>query len=224
MMANFTMERFGEWVAAICVLSILSLLWKENKFYRTGEHILLGLTVGFGVVATWNDLLKPKWFEPWMQSIEQTHVNGILVGTFALLLGICWYGLYHQKTEWLMRLVMGIVIGASAGQALKNNFTQQMPIVTSSFKSPVVIQDQQVHLSASINNTIFLVALVTVLLYFFFIFEQKSPTMKAAAKIGRFWLMVALGAFFGNTIMTRLSVLIERVWFVVHDFVGGFFS
>jgi hypothetical protein len=48
--------------------------------------------------------------------------------------------------------------------------------------------------------------------------------MRGVSRMGRFWLMVGFGVYFGNTIMTRLSVLIERVWFVVDDFFGKMFS
>src|SRR5438105_1244551 len=134
-----TFNRVGEWIAAFAVIAILSLLWRENRFYRIGEHVLLGLTVGFVAAATWVELLGPKWWDPLQESISNGDAGRIFFGVSALALGLCWYGLYFKKTEWLARLVLGVVLGASAGQALKNNFTQQMPIVASSFRSPIVI-------------------------------------------------------------------------------------
>jgi hypothetical protein len=220
-----TFDRVGEWIAAFCVLAILSLLWKENRLYRIAEHLLLGLTVGFTAAATWVELLQPRWLAPWREAIGSGDIGGIIFGGSALALGLCWYGLYFKKGEWLMRLVLGVVLGAGAGQALRNNFTQQMPIVATSFKSPIVIQEgARFDLWGSINNSLFLVALISVLVYFFFVFEQRSAAMRGVSRMGRFWLMVGFGVYFGNTIMTRLSVLIERVWFVVDDFFGKMFS
>lgn len=219
-----TFDRVGEWIAAIAVIAILSLLWKENRFYRFGEHILLGLTIGFLTVATWVELLQPKWLLPWADAMRSGDWGGIIKGASALALGLCWYGLYFRRTEWLTRVVLGVVLGASAGQALKNNFTQQMPVVVSSFRSPIVISGGSFDPWLSLNNTLFLFALVTVLLFFFFSFDQKNPVLHAGNRIGRFWLMVGFGVYFGNTIMTRLSVLIERVWFVITDFFGKMFS
>jgi hypothetical protein len=54
-------------------------------------------------------------------------------------------------------------------------------------------------------------------MYFFFVFERKHAAIKGPAQLGRWYLMVALGAFFGNTFMTRLSALIERVHFLVGE-------
>ncbi len=222
LIAQFTLERTGQWIAMLCVIAILSLLWKENKLYRAGEHILLGLSVGFLTAVTWFEFLKPKWYEPLVSAFQTNDLGNIIFGISALFLGLCWYGMYFKKTEWLMRLVLGVVIGAGAGQAIRNQFTQQMPVITSSFKSPLVVQEGTVNISQSLSNTLFLIAIATVLLYFFFSFEVKSPFMKSAGRIGRFWLMVGFGAYFGNTVMTRLAVLIERVWFVADDFARGF--
>lgn len=209
--------RFGEWIAALATLAVLSLLWRENPFYRIAEHLLLGLAVGFAFVVSWFEFLYPRWWEPWMMSFREGRWTGIIGGAFALGLGLCWYGLYFRRTAWLMRLVLGVVVGASAGQAVKNHFTQQMPIVISSFRSPIAVEEGVWSPWATLNNVIFLTALLTVLLYFFFSFEQRSGLVRAGSRLGRFWLMAAFGAFFGNTVMTRLAVLIERVWFVARD-------
>jgi hypothetical protein len=218
-----TLASIGNWVAALAVVAILSLLWRENRLYRVAEHLLLGLTVGFVAAATWAELLRPKWYQPFAEALSTRDPLGIFVGFSALALGCCWYGLYFPKTEWLSRLALGVVLGAAAGQAIKNNFTQQMPLVVTSFRSPIEISAGKVDWLGSLNNSLFLLALVTVLLFFFFSFDQKNPAVKLATRIGRFWLMVGFGVYFGNTVMTRLAVLIERVWFVTQDFVGSFF-
>lgn len=220
--AAITWERSGEWAAAICVIAVLSLLWRENLLYRAAEHILLGLATGFLVTVTWFEFLRPKWWEPLQQSWITGDGSGVFIGLLALSLGLCWYGVYFKKTEFLMRLVLGVVVGASAGQALRNQFTQQMPVLVSTFRSPIVISEGNVQAWISLENILFLIAVITVLLYFFFTFRQDSPRWQFVRSIGRFWLMVGFGAYFGNTIMTRLAVFIERIWFVVNDFLLGF--
>ena len=67
------------------------------------------------------------------------------------------------------------------------------------------------------ENLLFLVGTVSVLSYFFFAFGRKHIALKSSANLGRWYLMIALGAFFGNTFMTRLSALIERVHFLVAE-------
>ncbi len=206
---------FGSLVGSLCVIMILSLLWRENKAYRFGEHLLLGLSVGYATVAIWFEYLKPKWLMPLMDGIAARDFSAIAIGIVVFMLGLCWYGGYFKKTEWLMRLVVGIVIGAGAGQVIRLQFTQQMPVLTSSFRSPIMVQNGGVSWWESLNNIVFLTALISVLFFFFFTIDHRHAFPRVAARVGRFWLMVGFGAFFGNTLMTRLSALIERVWYVV---------
>ncbi len=207
-------------ISAICILAILSLLWKENRVYRIAEHLLIGLTVGFGFAATWFEYLKPNWWEPLLNSKS---TGEFLFGFCALILGLCWYGMYFKKTEWLMRIALGIVSGAAAGQAIRNQFTQTMPVLTDSFRSPIVISEGTVSVPESINNSIFLIVLLPTLCYFFFSFDLKGKIVKGISAMGRFWLMVGFGAYFGNTLMTRLSALIERIWFLIDEVVRKLF-
>jgi hypothetical protein len=126
-----------------------------------------------------------------------------------------WYGLYHRKTIWLSRIVMGLTIGAGAGLAFKAEINDKLPQVIASFKSPYVPPAEATTYHNSINNVLFLVILFSVLSYFFFSFEQRHPPLRAGSRTGRIFLMITFGVFFANTIMTRMSVFIERVWFLL---------
>jgi hypothetical protein len=126
-----------------------------------------------------------------------------------------WYGLYHRKTVWVSRLVMGLTIGAGAGLAFKAEINDKLPQIVASFKSPYVPPADATALNNSINNTLFLVIVFSVLSYFFFSARQTGRIWRASTGLGRMFLMVTFGVFFGNTVMTRMSVFIERVWFLL---------
>jgi branched-subunit amino acid transport protein len=66
---------------------------------------------------------------------------------------------------------------------------------------------------------LFLAILVSVMTYFFFSFEQKGKVSQGVSRFGRFILMFAFGAIFGSTIMARLSLLIGRVYYLIHDWI-----
>jgi hypothetical protein len=71
--------------------------------------------------------------------------------------------------------------------------------------------------SAPLNNLLGLVIVVSVMSYFFFSYEQKNKAVTGTSKLGRYLLMFAFGAIFGSTIMARLSLLIGRLYFLLHD-------
>jgi predicted phage tail protein len=60
---------------------------------------------------------------------------------------------------------------------------------------------------------------VAVLFYFFFSVEHKKVG-SAVSKVGIWFLMVSFGASFGYTVMGRLSLLIGRVNFLLHDWLN----
>lgn len=77
---------------------------------------------------------------------------------------------------------------------------------------------QEVYTSQAVSNIIFLITLLSVLTYFLFSFEQKGKFINGFTKLGRWLLMVGFGAMFGSTVMGRFALLIDRMYFVVVEF------
>jgi len=57
---------------------------------------------------------------------------------------------------------------------------------------------------------------VTVLFYFFFSVKHERSA-GAISRVGIWFLMVAFGAMFGYTVMGRLALLIDRLDFLMAD-------
>jgi hypothetical protein len=169
----------------------------------------VGLATGYTLQITWTEVLRPMWWDPMVK-------DGDWAWILAVPLGLMIYGLYTRRFAWLSRIVFGILFGLAAGVIFQAFSAEYMPQVTASFL-PVIphnIHNPAQRVSA-INNLIFIVILVCVLVYFFFAFEQNSRVVRRTALTGRWILMIALGAIFGSTIMTREALLIDRINFVV---------
>jgi len=104
----------------------------------------------------------------------------------------------------------------------KNQFMLIMPQITASFK-PIFVRNAQEMLQFSFNNFFMVFTIVAVLSYFFFSFEFKYKGIKFLPRAGRLLLMISFGAFFGNTVMTRFAVFIDRIQFLIQQWlhVGG---
>jgi hypothetical protein len=211
------------WLSALATLAVFSFLYKENRIYRIAEHMLLGLGIGFAVATNITDILLPKWWSPMAAGYRSGHWGVVAFGVVAGILGLMWYGLYFKKTIWFSRLVMALTIGAGAGVAFKAEINDKLPQIVASFKPIYVPASQATPFNNSISNIIFLVILFSVLSYFFFSYERKHKVLTGAAGAGRVFLMITFGVFFGNTIMTRMSVFIERIWFLLTQWlrIGG---
>src|SRR2546422_135414 len=75
------------------------------------------------------------------------------------------------------------------------------------------------HLGTTIGNWFLIVGLLSTLVFFFFSKEHKGA-LGGTARLGVYFLMVSFGASYGYTVMARISLLIGRVMFLLHDWLG----
>ncbi len=54
----------GIWIGAFFTLAIYSFLYKENPIYRLAEHLVVGISLGYGMAITYEITLKPRLIEP----------------------------------------------------------------------------------------------------------------------------------------------------------------
>lgn len=212
-------------VGALCTLGIYSILYKENKLYRFFEHLFIGLATGYTIYIAWNDILKPKWWEPMV-------TQGKWWWIFALSAGMLFYMIYTKRHAWMSRLIFGLFFGFAAGQIFQQFAAEYFPLIRSVVeRSPVMSEATRTSLQAAgkyyeltpfsyaVNNVLYVVIIVCVMTYFFFSFEHTNKAVSGAARAGRYMLMFAFGSIFGSTIMARMSLLIGRMYFLIHDFI-----
>ncbi len=220
-------ERGMVWVGALGTLAVYSFLIRENPFYRAFEYALLGCATGMSIAIALQDGLIVRWWLPMREGFSLLVNEGVspaALGGVALLIpgvvGLLWYFQFSKRYFWLSRIPMVIGLGAGAGLAIKDQFNRILPQISGSAKTlwpgeaiwPGATVWQRAAIGA--ENLIFVVGTISVLAYFFFTIGGKSVAVRGPARLGRWYLMLSLGAFFGNTFMSRLSALIERFHFL----------
>ena len=201
----------GNMIGGILTLGILSLLWKENPFYRFAEHIYLGTAIAQGLLTTWNNNLKPRI------------TNEIMTqGQYWMILPIClglliYFNLTRGSYNWLSRLPMSYWIGYNAALALSVRVVNPFFIQIVNNMRPVVVIKQGVFiLGDSVTNIVFVTSVLCTIVVFFFTYELKGIFVPMA-KIGRYAIMLGMGASFGNTVASRYAMLIGRFEFLLRD-------
>jgi hypothetical protein len=225
--AAYWLLRVQVCVAALGTLAVYSFLMRDNPFYQAFEHALLGCATGMGCAIGIQDVLVSKWWLPMCAGLRAWFGGGPSAGApmDALLLlpgiiGLLWYFQFSRRLTWLSRIPLCVGLGAGAGMAFKGIFNSLMPQITGTFKplwpGPHILRDASVieRAAAGFENLVFVLGTVSVLSYFFFAFGRSRLSVRAPAQLGRWYLMLSLGAFFGNTFMSRLSALIERFHFL----------
>jgi hypothetical protein len=208
-----TVDPIVTWTGCIATLAILSVVYRENAFYRFFEHIFIGVAAGYGIFVTWRDALSSTWWEP-------LH-SGQWYWILAPLIALLYYSIYFPKYAWMSRFLISVLFGMGAGAAFRGFANQVWPQVTSSFL-PILPraaagETPAVSVSQALDNIVFLATLIAVMTYFFFSLRHEHKVVSGTAKVGRWLLMIAFGATFGSTVMARFSLLIDRLQFLLHD-------
>jgi len=192
-------EIIGIWIAAGLTLCVFSFLYKDNPFYRFAEHLYVGVSVGYTIAQAWyQTVVKLVWYP-----IKQDGDYTVLIPA---VIGLLMFSRFVPKYRWLIRWPLAFMIGVSAGASIPR--TMQSMI----FKQ----MEATIQPLTSINLIIIALGLLFTLIYFYFSTEHKGP-VGVASKIGIFFLMVSFGAAFGYTVMARISLLIGRAYFLLHD-------
>lgn len=199
-------EILGTWIAAGLTLMMFSFIYRDNVFFKFGEHLYLGISVGYFITIQYWQVLVPDVY----RAIRYDHNYWVLIPA---MLGIFILLRLVPKVAWLSRMSFAFYIGGFAGVAIPMNihgyFLPQLYETLRPFDAP---------LGQNINQIIILLAVFTVLIFFFFSLEHKR-LVGSISRVGLFFIMISFGASFGYTVMARISLLIGRFQFLINDFI-----
>lgn len=223
----------GIWVAALLTFAILSLIFKENPFYRFAEHIFVGVSAGYGIINTLQQAIWPQIQNGLLDTKHMVYKFGeinlfgqkvafLSWGQFAVILGVILgfliltkleiFGYIAPNLRWLALYPLAYTIGIYTGINL-----------TATFQGFIIPQIRATFLPlwgenpwTVFSNWVFVVGVITSILYFFFSTEHKG-IMKPIVRLGIVFIMIAFGASFGYTVMGRISLLLGRIYFLINS-------
>ena len=212
-------ELIGTWVAAGLTLFCFSFLYKDNPFYKFAEHLYVGISAGYWTSLEYHNVFRPNLWDPLMRldlnilfsfpwvGFAFMWQSLILIIPFAF--GILFFTRFTKNFAWLSRWSMALIIGIFAGIAIIGYSTGDLILQIHANLLPLWTGNWL----SSFNNILLTLGVLTSLIYFFFSKEHKGA-LGAGAKIGIWFLMISFGASFGYTVMSRMSLLIGRIYFI----------
>lgn len=218
-------EIIGLWLQAAFTLAILSFLWSDNPVYKFAEHVFVGISAGYGVVLVWHQAVLPLLLYkmlPHLSGGAETEANyWVLVpGVFGLMMLSRFLPRYDWVSRWPIAFVVGVTAGASIPATVQANLLEQLHgTVTPLTALHDLVSKGAVTgagVLAAVNALLLVVGVICTLSYFYFSHEHRSA-LGWSSKAGIWFLMVAFGAGFGNTVMARISLLIGRVQFLLYE-------
>ncbi len=209
------MDHFALWLAAFLTLGIISFLYKDNPWYKLSEAIFVGVSAGYWVVILFWDNFYGKFWEN--KGEDPTLYIGAILGLLMIMRLV-------PKIGWISRWPLAFIVGATGGLWLMNYFSSNimvqvqatiMPLLSTGFGS----DGFDASFGQIIGNLVIFVGTFTGLVYFFFSKEHTGAFGKTA-RVGIFFIMITFGASFGYTVMSRMSLLIGRIDFLLGDWLG----
>lgn len=195
----------GTWIAAFLTLAILSFLYKDNPFYKVAEHIYVGISAAYWLIYIWFFDVKPMIIDKFSESTGFDRWI-ILLPT---ILGVMMFTRFIPKIAHWSRVPIAFTVGIGAGLGF-----------TAAFQGFVFPQIKSTLLPLnSVNNIILIIGVFATVVYFYFS-KPHTGAIGYSAKLGILFIMISFGASFGYTFMGRISLLIGRVYFLVHDWLG----
>ena len=204
----------GIWVAAFLTLFIYSVLYQDNPFYRFAEHLFVGVSVGYGIVLSIYQGFIPFAWKPFMAAITGESMGGF-IKLIPIGIGLLFFARLSPRHTWLIRYPIAILIGFGSGIAIPNVLRANIFEQTRGTVAPFAeIAAGTLSGWGIFEAVLMVVGVICTLTYFFFAVEHRGP-VKWLSKIGIAFLMIGFGSAFGNTVMGRVALLIQRVDFLL---------
>jgi hypothetical protein len=217
------------WIQVALTLIIFSFLYRDNPLYKFAEHLFVGLGTGYYIVMQYHGTFLPNLWRPLTTTLlgRSEATGSALAWDFALfvplLFGILFFLKFNSRFSWLSRWPMAVVVGTYAGLAIigaaQGDLVAQIhanliPFFKEGSLSAFVSEPSLANFLQVLWNPILIIGVLSSLVYFFFSKAHTGMTGRVAT-LGIWFLMMSFGASYGATVMTRISLFLERANFTI---------
>jgi len=190
----------GLWTGWVLMLMIYSYpLYKENPVYRFAEHLYIAVMLAVSLTVNFSNVMR-MCITPMMQ--------GDITMIVPLVMGLMIYAMLIPEYRWVSRYPIALLVGAGFGLGIRGSIG---PNIQDAIVSTIT-RPTDGGAMAWINFLYIAVGLVCSVMYFLLTYEH-SGAMQMPTRVGRLFIMVALGAYFGNTVLFRFTMLTGRAQF-----------
>ena len=193
------------WIAAFFTIAATSYAFRDNIVFKFAENTFIGVAAGHAIVMGVKNIRDYGW----------SHImDGEIIYAVVFLLGIMLYARFHKEYYWLYRYPIAFLVGNGVGisirAAIHSDFIVQVRATTTS----LIASDAM----GTVNALITFVGVVTALSHFIFTRDELHVGSFAfIPKLGRWMMLLAFGASFGNTVMSRFGMYQGRVVFLLRE-------
>lgn len=201
---------FGTFTALILTLAVFSGFFKQNPLCRFAESLFIGVSAGYFAVIWYFSIIKPTY---------QSALHGDLLVLIPLIAGLLLFipsnsARLYSKFRFLPAAFIVIVTLAVNIPIYFNAFLKEM-IRTSIIPLVSFDSDGNFQLDATINALLSILAVTSTMM--FLVARYRSGTfIRRTGEIGRFYILIAIGAAFAYTLLSRLILFMGKIEFIIN--------
>jgi hypothetical protein len=217
----------GLWLAAFFTLACYSYLYKDNPAYKLTESIIVGVSAGYWLTASFWDVivgkalarLMPDQMRAWaLPNLDPADPDFLTL--VPLILGALLFARLVPGGAWLARWPLALIVGTTAGLKLvlylDGDFVSQ---IRNTILPLAVFNDSTFDLDGSARNILLVTSVLCCLTYFYFSVEHRGAVGRIS-RCGIWVLMMTFGSSFAFTVMGRITLLTMRLEFLFRDWLG----
>jgi hypothetical protein len=194
------------WIGALLTLAVWSYAVGERRIFALLQHLLAGLATGYLLLLAIHDVLVPRLISPLLQSPgEQLVVLLPALALVGVLAAASW--LPRRATTPATAVLIGATAAFALGGAVVGTILPQMTaaLPTDAAGGPGVLGE-----ALSLGITILVLSA-------FLRGSRKGQLVAQAAIVGRWLLVGGIGGWLGFLLVSRLSLLVDRIAFILGD-------
>lgn len=196
------------WVAAILTIVVAGGLLGERRVFGWSQHLLAGLATGFLALLAIREVIVPRLIEPLLADPGSRVDLWVGLGLVGLAAGSPW--LPRSLTAFPISVALGSLAAFALGGAIVGTVLPQLATIIA-------------RPDAGPAGTVIAVAsaVVSALVLTSFLHGGKRGRLIGwAHDTGRWLLIAGLGGWLGYLLFSRLVLLLDRIGFLLGDWMG----
>ena len=194
-----------------------------GSLYRIAVYIFIGMAAAFTLIVSYEGVILP-----YLQDIQDATTSWTTLGNradiyiffTALLFGLLLLLKPVKSLIWLTNSVFAVVIVVGAAVGVVGALTGTLfPLLQATVAVP---ENMTADFGALLDTLLIFVGTMTGLYYFHYQVRsradggaEQSLVGRGFRHIGKVFLVTALGAIYASTILTCLTILTERIGFLI---------
>lgn len=175
-------------------------LYKENPVFRFAEHTYVAVMLGINLVVMITNVNRIA---------VQPLIGGQVHYIIPIILGLAMFCLLIADYRWVSRYPIAVLVGAGFGLGMRGVL---LPNLLNQVVSTITPPAGGAAAMDWFNFVYIAIGTICAVMYFLLTYEHTG-VLTYPTRIGRWFFMIGLGAYFGNTVLFRMSMLSGRAQF-----------